>query len=163
MKGSAFDRIIGLLAFLAGIIIVLMMIAISLGVIFRFTPLGSMVWIIEITDYCLLWITFLATAWVLKLDGHVKMDMLLNRLKPGNQNRVNLITSMAGAVACLILTFFSVKVTWEHFQTDHLFTRYLDVPSYPILAIIPIGSLLLFIQFVRRTSGYIKSGKISEE
>ena len=155
MNGSAFDHVIGLLAFLAGIIIVLMMIAISLGVIFRFTPVGSMVWIIEITDYCLLWITFLATAWVLKLDGHVKMDMLLNRLKPGNQKIVNVITSSVGAIACLILAFFSIKVTWQHFESHNLFTRYLDVPSYPIMAIIPIGSLLLFIQFVRRTRNFM--------
>ena len=131
----------------------------DLNDIFRFTPLGSIVWIIEITDYCLLWITFLGTAWVLKVDGHVKMDMLLNRLTPGTQDIVNMITSAVGAIACLILAFFSVKVTWQHFQTHHLFTRYLDVPSYPILAIIPIGSLLLFFQFVRRTCGYLKAWK----
>ena len=159
MNRRGFDRIIGVLAFLAGAIIVLMMIAITLGVIFRFTPLGSIVWIIEITDYCLLWITFLGAAWVLKVDGHVKMDMLLNRLKPRNQNLVNVITSSVGAIACLILAFFSLKVTWQHFQTHNLFTRYLDVPSYPILAIIPIGSLLLFIQFVRRTYGYVRAWK----
>ena len=155
-----FDRILGILAFIAGVLIVLIMIAISLGVIFRFTPLGSIVWIFEITDYSLLWITFLGTAWVLKREGHVRMDMLLNRLNPKSRNRVNIITSAVGAIACLILAIASAKLTWNHFGTHHMFIRSIDVPSYPILVIIPIGSLLLFIQFLRRTRGYI-SGHMS--
>ena len=157
MFSKGFDRVIGILAFIAGVLIVFIMIVISLGVIFRFTVVGSIVWIFEITDYCLLWITFLGTAWVLKMDGHVRMDMLFNRLKPGHQNLVNMITSSVGAAACLVLAFFSVKVTWQHFQTHYLFTRFLEVPSYPILAIIPIGSLLLFIQFLRRVHDYFKA------
>jgi len=68
-----------------------------------------------------------------------------------------MITSSVGAAACLVLAFFSVKVTWQHFQTHYLFTRFLEVPSYPILAIIPIGSLLLFIQFLRRVYDYFKA------
>ena len=157
MITKGFDRVIGILAFIAGVLIVFIMIVISLGVIFRFTVVGSIVWIFEITDYCLLWITFLGTAWVLKMDGHVRMDMLFNRLKPGHQSLVNMITSSVGAAACLVLAFFSVKVTWQHFQTHYLFTRFLEVPSYPILAIIPIGSLLLFIQFLRRVHDYFKA------
>jgi len=158
-----FDRILGFLAFCAGILIVLIMVAITVGVVLRFTPLGSIVWIFEITDYCLLWITFLGTAWVLKQEGHVRMDMILNTLKPRNQALLNMMTSIAGAIACLILAFFSSKVTWQHFQTHYLFTRFLEVPSYPILVIIPIGSLLLVVQFVRRTYGYFKAFRAGEK
>ena len=158
-----FDKILGILAFIAGTLIVLMMIAISLGVVFRFTPLGSIVWIIEITDYSLLWITFLGTAWVLKKEGHVRMDMLLNRLNPKTRNLVNIITSAVGAIACLVLAISSAKLTLNHFGTHHMFIRSIDVLSYPILVIIPIGSLLLFIQFLRRTRGYISGSRCSRD
>jgi len=159
IAGGGFDRIIGGLAFFAGVLIVLITAAISLGVIVRFTTARSIVWIFEITDYCLLWIAFLGTAWVLKADGHVRMDILLNQFKPRHQTMINMVTSAVGAIACLVLCYFSAKVTWQHFWTNYLFTRFLMVPSYPILIIIPAGSFLLCIQFIRRTYGYFKAWK----
>ena len=90
------------------------------------------------------------------------MDMLLNRLNPKAQSIVNVTTSAIGAIACLVLAWFSFKLTLDHFQIGHAFIRFLEVPSYPILAVIPFGSFLLFIQFIRRMSGYLRSRKALE-
>lgn len=159
---TIFDRTIGVLALFAGILIILIMIVISTEVITRFTLGSSIVWIIEITEYSLLWITFLGTTWVLKGEGHVKMDMVLNRLNIRNKALLNIITSVVGAIACLVVTWFAVKITWYHFLIGYKFTRVLEPPSYPILAIIPVGSFLLFIQFLRRVYGYLGSRRASK-
>ena len=119
------------------------------------TPL----WTFETTEYTLLFITFLATAWLLKEEGHVKMDLLLNQFSRKNQAIISTFTSSIGTVMFLIITWYSSKVVWEVTQTHYYLPSILEVPATPIYIIIPIGSFLLFIQFLRRTCGYIMDWK----
>jgi TRAP-type C4-dicarboxylate transport system permease small subunit len=100
-------------------------------------------------------------AWVLKIEGHVKIDLVVNRLKPRNQCLVNTITSILGAITCLVLVWYGTKLSWEFFERGTITNTILELPSAPLFAIIPIGSFLLFIQFLRRSYGYLKSWKAS--
>jgi TRAP-type C4-dicarboxylate transport system permease small subunit len=98
-------------------------------------------------------------AWVLKIEGHVKIDLVVNRLNPRNQCVVNSITSILGAITCLVLLWYGTKVSWEFFERGTITNTILELPSAPLFAIVPIGSFLLFIQFLRRSYGYLKSWK----
>ena len=157
MLSRLFDRILGAFgAFGAGLII-LVTLGIASDVSMRFffnRPIRGMV---EITEYAILWITFLLAAWVLKRDKHVKMDIVLRWLKPTVQSLINIITSVLSAIAFLILTGYAAAVTWESFKMGFLDYTALAPPLWPIQVIIPIGSFLLFIQLLRRTRGYWKN------
>ena len=108
------------------------------------------------TEYSLLYMTFLGTAWVLKREGHVRMDLVLNRLNPTSQALANVLSSIAGAIICLVITAYGVKVCWDLYQSGQYFAAFLKPPKFIILAIVPVGCFLLFIQFLRRTYGYSK-------
>ena len=150
-----FDRTIGLLSLFAGILILFIMLSVTAEVATRYF-LGSMMgWVIEVSEYSLLFITFLATAWVLKKERHVKMELVLRRLNPRTQSLLNIITSIIGAIICLIVAWYGVKVTWGSYQIGYIMAKPLRVPQFLILFIIPVGSFLLFIQFLRRTYGYL--------
>ncbi len=156
-----FDRTISFLAFLAGVLIIFMMLAVGTEVITRYffnQPLMGLTEIIEIT---LLYITFLGTAWLLKKEGHVKMDIVISRLKPRTQALANFVTSIIGVVICLAIAWYGAKVTWDHFHTAIFETPILEIPDAYVLVIIPIGSFLLFIQFLRRTFGYLELWRAS--
>ena len=65
---SFFDRIIVLMSIVAGILLVFAMLIISGAVFSRYflnRPIG---WVIEISEYIILFITFLVAAWLLKLE-----------------------------------------------------------------------------------------------
>ncbi len=146
-----FDRIIVLMTIFAGILLVSAMLIISGAVASRYflgRPIG---WVIEISEYIILFVTFLVAAWVLKQEGHVRMDIVLNQLNPRTQSMINIITSGISAIVCFILTWYGAKVTWELFQTGYFTPTLLELPKFIIIAIIFIGSFLLFIQFLRRT------------
>jgi len=155
-----FDRIIDLLASLAGGLILFMMLSICIDVVLRYFLNRPLTWGVEISEYILLWSTLLSVAWVLKIEGHVKIDLVVNRLNPRNQCLVNTITSILGAITCLVLLWYGTKVSWEFFERGTITNTILELPSAPLFAIIPIGSFLLFIQFVRRSYGYLKSWKL---
>ncbi len=158
-----FDSIIdsfGMLAF----ILLLLLVAVTLyEIIMRYFIGRSELWTLETTEYSLLYITFLATAWLLKEERHVTMDLVLTRFKPNIQARISTVTSVIGAVMFLVVSGYGVKVTWQTFQTGYLLPTMMEVPAFAILVIIPVGSFLLFIQFLRRAYGYTRSWKATDE
>ena len=89
------------------------------------------------------------------------MDIVLTRLSPKMQAIINIITSILGAFICLLLTWYGTQVTWEHFREGLSTETALRLPMVYLLAIIPAGSFLLFIQFLRRAYGFSESLRLS--
>lgn len=150
-----FEHTNNLLAFIAGVIIIFTMAAVTYEVVMRYFLNRPTLWVVEVSGYSLLFITFLGAAWVLRRGGHVRIDLLINRLKPRNQVRLSIITSIMAAIICLVIAWYSGRVTWISFQTDYLSPTELRFPLFIILFIIPVGSFLLFIQFLIRISGLL--------
>jgi len=156
-----FDRIIGLLASLGAAVIIFMTIIVCWDVASRFFVGSGMGWTLEVVEYGLLWFTLLATAWVLKKERHVKIDILLTRFSPKTQALLNIITSTLTAVACLFIVWYGAEVTWEFFQTGELLPSLVMPPKFLPYLIIPIGFAFLFVQFARRAYGYLGSWRAS--
>jgi len=153
---TIFDRGIDIFAFSAAILMAFIMLSVTAEVVLRYFFQSPMLWVIEVTEYCLLWLTFLAATWVLRREGHVVMDLLVNRLNSKKLAMVNMFTSIAGAAICLVIAWYGVKVTVDLLQRDHVFMSILRPPSYILFLIIPIGSLMLVAQFLRRAYGYLR-------
>jgi C4-dicarboxylate transporter DctQ subunit len=147
------------LFFVSGVFFVFIMLLIGAEVAMRYFFSRSALWIIEISEYSLLYITFLAAAWLLKREGHVKIDFVLARLNQRAQVLLNTVTSIIGAIICSIFTWYAVKVTWQHIQLGYLLSTPLKPPSFAVVGIIALGSFMLLIQFLRRTHGFLRSRK----
>ena len=102
--GDFFDRILDYLAIVAMVLIVGNMLLVVVEVVMRYFFDKPVVWVIEITQYALVFMTFLATAWLLKREGHVIMDLIVNRLNEKGRHIANMITSFIAALVCLIIT-----------------------------------------------------------
>jgi TRAP-type C4-dicarboxylate transport system permease small subunit len=108
----------------------------------------------------LLFIAFLGTAWLLRREGHVKMDILVNRLQPRAQAFLGIFSSVIGAVVCLVLVWYGVQVTWDHWLRGTYKATTMEIPNAPILVIIPLGSFMFFIQCLRRAHGYYRHWRV---
>ena len=159
--GSVFDYIIGSLTYLAAAILTFIMLAVCWDVIARAVVGQPLKWVLEFSEYSLLYITFLCTAWVLKNERHVIVDIGLNQLNPRTRALFNVATSILGAIICLLLTWYGWDVAWEHLVKGFYQPTVIKPPDFPIFVIIPIGSFLLFIQFLRRTSKYLGNWRAS--
>jgi TRAP-type C4-dicarboxylate transport system permease small subunit len=160
---TIFNNTINFAAVIAAVLIFFITIAVLVEIALRYFFNLPQAWVLETVEYCLLYITFLGAAWVLKRDGHVKLDILIIRLKPRNQLIVNIITSVIGALIFLSIAIYGVLVTWDDVVRDLWIASELEPPRAPIIAIIPIGSLLLFAQFLRKTHGQIRSWETSRD
>ena len=156
-----FDYIIGSLAYLAAAVIAYLMLTICWDVIARAVAGKPLAWELEFSEYSLLYITFLGAAWVLKHERHVIVDIVLNQFNTKPQALFNVVASILCATICLFLTWYGWDVSWEHLVKGYYQPTPMETPDFPIFVIIPIGSFLLFIQFLRRTYHYLAKWKTS--
>lgn len=151
-----FDQILGVFMFLGSAILAFLLLAVCWDVFARTFFGRPLTWVLEFTEYGLLYMTFLCAAWVLKNEGHVISDLVLVGLSQRNQAFLNTVTSFVGAVVCLILTWFGADVSWEKLQSGAFQPTAIQPPDFPIFVIIPVGCFLLFIQFLRRAFSNMK-------
>lgn len=159
---SVFDNIIGGLAAFGGVILVFCMLVVTAEITMRYLLNISQAWLIQIIEYCLLFMTFLGVAWVMRREGHVKMDLLLNQFRTGPRSIIITITSFLSAVTFLVITWYGTKVTWDLYIRGYFDYKVLEVPKAYIMFIIPVGSLVLFIELMRRTWKHLKIWKTSK-
>jgi len=133
------------------------MLSVGADVVMRYFFKQPLIWVLEITEYALLFMTFLATTWLLKNEGHVKMDLILLLFKPRTRIIINSFTAVLLVILFLFITWYGAKVTWEHFQGRYITSTPLAVPSGPLVAVIPVGSFLLFAQSLRMLYGYLRA------
>ena len=150
-----FDRILDVTVVIAGIILIYMMLSVCVDVVMRYFFNLPTIWVVEIAAYCLLFMTFLVAAWVLKREGHVKIELILDRMRPSGQNLLNGITSIIAAIIFLVITWYGAKITWNLYQTNFIVNTVLMPPKFVIIFIIPLGTLLFSIQLVRRACNFL--------
>lgn len=160
---KVFDQILMGTGYFAGIVCVVMMLSITYDVIMRYFFIRPTAWAIDISTLGLAFLTPIAAAWVLKREGHVKIDVIMSRLNPKNQALINGITSLLALLACLVFLWKGCEMTWETYRTGELLHRSLEIPKPIVLWPLPFGALLLCVQFVRRVGGYLHSFKTLPE
>jgi C4-dicarboxylate transporter, DctQ subunit len=144
---SILDKIVVGCAFLSGIILALLTLLISIDVIMRYVFNNPVENVSEATEHALLFITFLGAAWVQKKGKHVSIDLLQIHLQGRMKITVDIVTSLLGAITCILLTWFGLQATLLAFQRGTVFATNWGLPRWPILSVIPFGSFLLFLQF----------------
>jgi TRAP-type C4-dicarboxylate transport system permease small subunit len=147
---SFFDFILGAFAVLGGAILAFLMFAVCWDVLARAFAGKPLRWVLEFTEYGLLYMCFFCTAWVLKNDRHVISDLLLVALSKKVQALFNTITSIAGGLVCVTLTYVGWGVAWEKHQAGAYQPTIMQPPDFPLYLVIPVGFFLLTIQFARR-------------
>ena len=155
-NGTVFDRILGITCAVGIVMIMFMMLAICAHVGMRYIFGKPLNWVIDVSTILLLYTAFLAAAWLLRAEGHVAVDFVLAQLKGRHQLLLQVINSLIGAVVCAIITLYGVRETITVWKLDLYVDMPLEPPKWLVTIIIPLGSILLLIQFIRRTQGFLK-------
>ena len=154
-----FDSILNIGGGLACGLMVTVMLLTSVKVFFRYVLREGLLGVDQISGTLLLYITFLGGAWVLRREEHVTIDLLVTRLSPKVQRWLNIGNSIIGALICLILTLYGTMEVVYSWQKGILIPAEIEIPRVVNLAVIPLGSLFLWIQFMRRARRHLRGGE----
>jgi len=135
------------------------MLSVSLDVVLRYFFNMHQEWVVELSEYSVLFITFFGAAWLLKRDGHIKVDILVNLLKPRTRASFSLISSIIGIIICLTFVWYSAIVTIDFVRRDITTAIMLNIPKAPIIAVICFGFFLLLLQFLRNSNEQLRNLK----
>jgi TRAP-type C4-dicarboxylate transport system permease small subunit len=144
------DLLNSVMAGIAATMMIFMMLAICYSVITRYLFNRPIAWIVEISSYLMLYITFLGTAWLLRREGHVEIDLFTGQLSPKQRATLRSVTSVGGAAVGFVLTWKGVLITIDYLRRGVMAMDILNTPQYLLMAIIPVGGFLLMIEFILR-------------
>ncbi len=112
-------------------------------------------WAFDLSEYSLVWITFLAAPWILLKDGHVRVEILVSALTQRWQRSIGGVVSLIGLVVCCILAWRTGMAGIEYAQNDVRVGRIWNIPRIFPYVIVPIGSVFLGLAFVERLLVYL--------
>jgi C4-dicarboxylate transporter, DctQ subunit len=121
----------------------------------------SRLWVIEVSEYSLFFLTFMGAPYLLEKNRHVVIDLVLNELAQRSKLNVSLFNGVLGALICVVLTYAGVEVVLDQFDTGVREATVMAPQKYWITAVFPIGMALMSFQFIDKIIRIISSGKIS--
>ena len=149
--GTIFDRFLDILMYTACTLLVFAMLLVCTDVMRRYIMNKSLGWSVEITEFILVGIVSLGMAWLLREEGHVKVDIVQNWLSPRARNLLIGITSAIGAIAVLLIAYYGLLETIKMIEMGAKETGILRLPKAYWLSPLVFGSFLFFIQLLRRS------------
>src|SRR3989304_3883831 len=102
---TVFDRLIDVMAALAGVILVFITAAVCYTIGMRFLFRQTTIWIIPMTEYALLWIVFLGTTWLLREKGHITTDIIYTHLNDKTKQYLDYIMFIIGGLVFAVVVF----------------------------------------------------------
>ncbi len=146
---NVLNGVITICALLAAMMVCALVLIIVADIVSRNLRLFPMPWTLDVAEYSLYLITFLGAPWVLREEGHIAVDILVERLGPKNRAVMEKIAYSMAAVVCLILFVVSAGVCWRSFGNGTLIHETFVFPEWWMLIIAPPIFLILMIMFIR--------------
>lgn len=112
--------------------------------------IGSLPWLIELTEYAMYAGTYLAAPWVLRLGSHVRVDALLTALPKRHAVRLEQIVDVVGLGVALVLVWFGAAAVIDAWTGDLVARKTWNFDEWLLLLPIPISGALLSIEFALR-------------
>ncbi len=143
------DRIVDILAAVAGAILCALIGLIVVDVAARNFKLFAIPWSLESAQIALYLMTYLAAPWVLKTGGHIAVDLLAQSLSEPGARRLGRLTNAIGAVVCGTLCYYSVRVLLTFLLDGQLVYGAMIYPRWLVYVSAPLTFFLMFLIFAR--------------
>ena len=152
-----FDRVIDITGYLTFGLLIFSWGSVCAEVVCRYFLRQPLIWVVEVTEYIMVHMTFLGSAWLLKREGHVTVDVVTSRLGSKTRTLLLIVNSFIATLMFLILTWYGAVATWGAYREHLVVPKQLSMPKFLVMLVIPFGCLMLAGQFIKRTRGALRS------
>jgi TRAP-type mannitol/chloroaromatic compound transport system permease small subunit len=91
-------------------------------------------------------VVLLGGGYCLITDGHVRVDILHGKFKPGAQKVVEILTFLVVLCFASAMIWQGAVVSYEAWVHDKRSMTILEFPLFPSMVLVPIGAVLLLLQ-----------------
>jgi len=150
-----FERVTLCMAIVAAGLILGMSCWITYDVLTRYFLDWASPWAFDLSEYALIWITFLGAPWVLLQDRHVRIELLVDVLPKSIQRALGIAVCLIAFAACVVLAWKTSVAALQYYDRGIMMPRIWRIPRIYPYSIIPIGSMFLGTVFLVRLRLYI--------
>ncbi len=136
------------LAIIATIVLFAVTMMIFAEVSWRYLGGRSQLWVTEVSEYSLLYITFLAAPYLLQHNRHVTVDLFLSSLSGRAARALALLIAALGCALCLLLTVKGAQLVLDQYAMGMRRISVMAPRSWYIFAAFPLGTGLMALQFL---------------
>lgn len=123
---------------------------ITYEVFVRYVFSAPTTWVSEISIYLCMALGLMGAAYALKHNSHFSISIVVDRLTAKNRRRLKILTNLMGIVYSIIFIvkgFEMAKFAWDIKDAS---TGVLQFPLWIPWSIVPLGGLLLTLQFINK-------------
>jgi C4-dicarboxylate transporter, DctQ subunit len=146
---KGYDAVILGMAGFAAFLMAAMMVVICLDVALRNLGYQSSAHFFTFTEYALLMVPCLGAPWLVREKGHIYVEILLTSFGPRARARLTVAIGLVCIAACLVLAWYGFGITLQDYARAEKDVRSLDMPRWLLVVWIPIGFLMMAIEFAR--------------
>jgi TRAP-type C4-dicarboxylate transport system permease small subunit len=147
-----FERLLEIFCTAFGLTLGAIVVLLCTDVLLRDLGLGSLPWLIELSEYLMYGGTFLAAPWVLRRGSHVRVDILLVALPRRLAVRMEQLVDTVGLGISLVLLYYGAAAAADAYRDHMVQYKTWYVPEWLLLLPIPVCCALLAVEFVLRAS-----------
>lgn len=145
----AYDRLIYGLAGLAGAMIAGVCLLIVYDVIARNLGLQPPRSTVALTEYALLYFTMAAAPYLVRVKGHIVVEVVYQRLGSGVQKYFDKAILIFCAAVSFIIGTLALMLLLESLGSGEIEIRSLDMPRWLLFAPLAAGFFLVALEFIR--------------
>ncbi len=147
-EGRLCERALDVLRGICVSILVGVILSVLIEVLLRFFFNRPQKWVVEMSEYGLLYLTFLSAAVVLRKEAHISVDLLTSRLKSKARDLLSVFQYLVILLVSLVLFVVGAKTTVDHYLRGIYNPTLLQIPIAYVLVVIPVGGFFLLVQSV---------------
>jgi C4-dicarboxylate transporter DctQ subunit len=111
-------------------------------------PTALFDWADEVIVYLVVWSILLSLGRVSALGGHIRAEILIDRMPAGVARILDIATTALGVAFMLLLTWYSWRVTQDAFIFDDRTSSSLRFPIWIYYAALPVGCAAMTVGFL---------------
>jgi len=104
---------------------------------------------VAVTEYAMLYFTMAAAPWLVRVKGHIVVEILYRRLAPGARRRLDRLILMLCLCVSLIVAALALLLMLEAIARGEIEVRSLDLPRWLLFAPVTAGFFLMATEFLR--------------
>lgn len=146
---SFYNKLVTALAFLSGLMLVWLMIAVITSVLIRNLGIQSPAWLFTTTEYSIFYLTLLGSPWLIRERGHVYIEIGINRLPTKIRNTVSILTMLICVAISFTLAWKGLELFLSNVKNNDYDVRTYFIPTWIFTVTYPISFSLMGIEFSR--------------
>lgn len=136
------------LGYFSGVLVLLMVASIVYDVVMRHIFNNPTIWADELSCYLLVGITFLGAAYTLVIDGHIRVETIVEKFPHKVREWVGFIADIIGFGFLIIFGWYAFGLAWDSYFDVNLASTLLRTPLFIPQLSLALGLVWLCFQML---------------